>query len=92
MEPIVIAFAESYDYPVGVSYTLAGENAENANVNSALGIGLMVALFMIFIILLLQFNSFRMPLFIFYAILMSLMGANIGLFVTGNPRSLAFNI
>ncbi len=92
VEPLVKEFADNYSYPTWVSYSLAGENAENASVNSALWIGLMVALFMIFIILLLQFNSFRMPLFIFYAILMALMGANVWLFITGNPRSLAFNI
>lgn len=92
IEPRIEAFAKTYKYPLWVSSDLAGENEANADVNNALLFGGILSIGMIFIILVLQFDSYRMPLFIIYTILMALMGANIGLFVTGNPRSLAFNI
>jgi HAE1 family hydrophobic/amphiphilic exporter-1 len=51
-----------------------------------------VALFLIFVILVLQFNSYTQSMLILYSVVMGLFGANIGLFVTGNPYSLSFMI
>ena len=55
-------------------------------------IAFIVALFLIFLILVLQFNSYTQSLLILYSIVMGLFGANIGLFITNNPYSLSFMI
>ncbi len=40
----------------------------------------------------LQFNSYGQPAIIMYSVIMGLLGANIGLYVTGNQYSMAFAI
>ena len=47
---------------------------------------------MVFAILVFEFNSFGKPLIILYSILTALLGANIGMYVTGNPYSMPFMI
>ena len=51
-----------------------------------------VAVFLAFALLVYQFNSFSKPAIILYSIITALLGANIGLFVTGNPYSMSFGI
>jgi multidrug efflux pump subunit AcrB len=49
-----------------------------------------VAIFIIFTILVLQFNSYWQPLIVLYSVVMALIWVNIWLFATGNPYSLSF--
>jgi multidrug efflux pump subunit AcrB len=83
---------KNYQMPEGISVEDAGENAENKDLFMALAFGAFMAVFLIFTILVVQFNSFSYPFIIIFTILMSLIGVNIGLFITGTPRSLAFII
>ncbi len=82
----------AYQMPAGVSFADAGEAAENADLFFALGAGFVIALMLMFSILVIQFNSFSLPGIIVFTILMSLLGVNIGMWITGVPRSLAFII
>ncbi len=92
---ITNAFKEKikdYELPAGVEIEESGENAENAELFVALGTGFVMAVFLIFTILVIQFNSYSYPFIIVFTIVMSFLGVNIGLFVTGTPRSLAMII
>jgi multidrug efflux pump subunit AcrB len=76
--------------PEGVTIEDASENAENAALfNALIGAGIM-AILMIFIILVVQFNSFSQPLLILQTILFAQIGVALGLFLTDTPRSLAY--
>lgn len=88
----LIAFAQAYDFPNGVSYTAGGEVNENAELLQAFGTGYAIAFLLIVAVLVLQFNSYKQTLFIVYPIFVALIGSNIGLWITGNPYSLAFFI
>ncbi len=83
---------KDYDFPAGVQIEDAGENAENVDLFIALATGFVMAIFLIFTILVIQFNSFSYPFIILFTIVMSFIGINIGLYITGVPRSLAMII
>jgi len=86
------AFARNYSYPDGISFQEGGETQENADIIQATGIAFLIAIVLIYAILILQFNSFLQPFIIMYSIVMGLLGSNIGLWLTGNPYSMAFGI
>jgi len=92
IQPKLIDFAESYNYPEGISYTAWGENEENAELIAATLQSFFIALFLIFTILVFQFNSYSQPLIILYSVVLALLWVNVGLFVTGNPYSMTFGI
>lgn len=75
-----------------MSFDAAGEADENAELIGAAARGLVIALFLILVILVLQFNSFSKPAIILYSVFLALLGVNIGLFLTGNPYSMPFGI
>lgn len=86
------SFAENYDFPIGISYKSWGENAANADLIQSAMMWFVVAIFLTFVLLVYQFNSFSKPAIILYSIVMAFLGVNIGLFVTGNPYSMSFAI
>lgn len=92
VQPIFEAFAQKYQYPVGISYKAGGENEANAELIGATIGGFFVALFLAFIILVYQFNSFSLPAIILYSVLTALLGSVIGLWITNNPFSMGFGI
>lgn len=92
VQPKLIEFAESYNFPEWISYTAWGENEENAELIQATLQSFFIALFLIFTILVFQFNSYSQPLIILYSVVLALLWVNIGLFVTGNPYSMTFGI
>ncbi len=85
-------FFDTYQLPDGIRFVAKGENASQSDLIISTVVSLFIAVFMIFSILVLQFNSYRQPLVILYVIVLALIGVNIGLFVTGNPYSLPFGI
>ncbi|MFA7285165.1 MAG: efflux RND transporter permease subunit, partial [Candidatus Absconditabacterales bacterium] len=91
-QPKLVAFAQTYQFPSGVSYKAGGENAENAELIQATLVAFMVAIFLIFLVLVYQFNSFSQSIMILYSIITALLGVNIGLWITGNPYSMPFMI
>lgn len=92
IQPKLIEFAQNYTYPSGISFSEGGENQENAELIFATVQSFFIALFLIFMILVFQFNSYAPtsddPL---YGGTCNT-GVNIGLFVTGNPYSMTFGI
>ena len=91
-QPKLIAFADQYEFPAGISYTAWGENEANADLIQAAGVSFLVSLFLAFVILVYQFNSFSLPAIVLYSIITAFLWVNIGLRITGNPYSMAFVI
>ena len=53
---------------------------------------LFIALFLIFSILVFQFNSYSQPAIVMYSVILALLWVNTGLYVTWNPYSMPFAI
>lgn len=70
----------SYKMPVGYSYKFTGEQEEQAKAMDFLSSALLIALFCIFLIIVLQFNSIFSPLIIMMTVVLSTIGVFLGLF------------
>ena len=86
------SWAKSYPFPAGISYKSGWEQSDNADLIQTTMIGFLVALFAIYMILVLEFNSFSQPAIIMYSVILGMLGVNIGLYLTGNPYSMPFMI
>ncbi len=92
VQPKLMTFAQEYPYPRGVSYSAWWEAAENAELIQSVLSSFFIAIFLIFTLLVLQFNSFLQPVIILNSIVLALLWVNIWLFLTGNPYSMSFAI
>ena len=86
------AYAASYDFPDGIRYEQWGETSENADLIQATFVAFGIALLLIYLVLVLQFNSYMQPAIIMYSVVLWLLWANIWLRATNNPYSMAFAI
>jgi multidrug efflux pump len=73
------------ELPPGVTYKFKGEDEEQATAQQFLVKAFAVALFIMAIILVTQFNSFYSAFLILSAVIMSTVGVLLGLLVTGQP-------
>jgi len=73
------------DLPSRVTIKFKGEDEEQKKAEAFLGKAFLVALFIMAVILVTQFNSFYSALLILSAVVMSTIGVFIGLLVTGQP-------
>lgn len=71
-QPKLIAFAQNYNFPDGVSYTAGGEGEENKELVVSTIKSFFIALFLIFGILVLQFNSYSQPMMILYSAILAI--------------------
>jgi len=71
----------SYNLPSGYSYTFTGEQEEQAKNTEFLTNAFMIALFMIFLLLVAQFNSLISPFIIMFSVLFSTIGVFLGLVI-----------
>lgn len=72
---------EKYDTPNGVSYDFTGEQEEQAKNQDFLFKALIIALALILLIIVAQFNSVSKPIIIFIAIILSFIGVLFGLII-----------
>lgn len=72
---------------IGVRWKLAGEDAEQAEAMAFLSKAFVAAIFLIFVVLLAQFNSFRSVGLVLSAVVMSTIGVLLGLMLLGQPFS-----
>jgi len=79
---------KDYTLPEGVKYLTDGENERSADLLTALGSAFLAAMFVMFLILVIQFNSYSQPLLILSTIIFANIGVNAGLFLTGTKRGL----
>ena len=92
IQPKLIEFAKNYNYPEWISYSAGWENEENMDLIVSTMKSLLIALFLIFSILVFQFNSYGQPAVVLYSVILALLWVNIWLWVTWNPYSMPFMI
>ena len=92
MQAELVKRANTYNFPNGISFDIAGEAQENADLIWAAFQWLFISIFVIFGILVLQFNSFSKPVIIMYSVICALLWVNIWLRATWNSYSMAFGI
>jgi multidrug efflux pump subunit AcrB len=76
---------KTFDWPKGYSYQFTGEQEEQRKAQDFLGKAFVIALFLILMVLLAQFNSFAYPMVVLSSVLLSLIGVFGGLLITGKP-------
>ncbi len=79
-----------YEFPEGYTYAFTGEQQQQAEDMEFLGTAFMLAVFLIFIILVAQFNSITSPFIIIFSVLFSTIGVLIGYLITRDDISVIF--
>jgi multidrug efflux pump len=82
---------EDYELPDGYTFEFTGEQQQQAEDMAFLGQAFIFALFLIFIIIVAQFNSLISPFIILISILLSTIGVMLGYFVSGMTYSIIFS-
>jgi HAE1 family hydrophobic/amphiphilic exporter-1 len=70
-------------FPEGYTYSIAGQAQEMEDAFTDLGIALLFAIFLVYAVMAVQFESFLYPFVIMFAIPTSVVGVLLGLLVTG---------
>lgn len=78
-----VQYLDDYDLPMGMYYTLGGEEESRQESFSGLTQIMLITAIGIFAVLVLQFKSFLQPLIIFSSIPFAMAGSVIGLYLTG---------
>lgn len=81
----VQAWVDKQDFGAGVTVRMRGQDEEQRKASEFLSQAFVGAIFLIFLILLAQFNSFYHTLLILSAVIMSVFGVLIGLLIAGQP-------
>ncbi|MFA5010513.1 MAG: efflux RND transporter permease subunit [Ignavibacteria bacterium] len=81
----VQAKLKDFKLPDGYSISYTGEQEDQAETSAFLGKAMIIALMMIFFLMVIEFNSLRVPLIIMISVILSLIGVLIGLLITGTP-------
>ena len=79
------AALEAAELPDDVSFSFAGEAEDQAESMTFLVGAFVAAIFMMFVILLVQFNNFQQAFVVMSAIIFSIAGVLLGLIITGRP-------
>lgn len=82
---------EDYEFPEGYTFEFTGEQQQQAEDMAFLGGAFIFALFLIFIIIVAQFNSIISPFIILLSILFSTIGVMLGYFFSGMTYSIIFS-
>jgi multidrug efflux pump subunit AcrB len=83
----VIEKLDTYSFPAGYSYHIAGEFESRSETFGGTGTAALIALIAIFAVLVLQFKSFIQPLIVFVALPFAFIGSVWALLITGNSFS-----
>lgn len=92
IQPLLDKFALQYNFPDWIYFVKSWESQENMDLIISTFISLFISIFLIFSILVLQFNSFKQPIIILYSIVLALLWVNVWLYLTWNPYSMPFGI
>ncbi len=88
MIPELKAWVEGQDWPAGVTFRFRGANEEQEESGAFLANAMLGSLFLMFIILLTQFNSFYQTVLTLFTVILSVVGVLIGMMVTGQKFSI----
>jgi multidrug efflux pump subunit AcrB len=75
---------ENYDWPEDFTYRFTGEQENQAETSEFLNRALLIAIFLIFLILVAQFNSIFSPFIILITVILSTIGVFLGLVISGD--------
>lgn len=81
----VQASLKDFKMPNEYMITYTGENEDQNEASAFLGKAFMVSLLLIFLFMVMEFNSLRTPLIIMFSVLLSLIGVFFGLLITSTP-------
>jgi multidrug efflux pump subunit AcrB len=76
-----------FELPDGYGIVMGGEAEAIRENNRQLLIVILLAIFLVFVVMAIQYESFTDPLVILLAIPLSLIGVGLGLWITGTPQS-----
>ncbi len=82
------SWIEDKTWPAGVTVQFGGADKEQAEAGEFLGKAMVASLFIMFIILLTQFNSFYQTIITLSTVVMSVFGVLLGIWVTGQTFSI----
>jgi len=85
MQPVLEKMKKAW--PAGYDYHFAGEAEASAETFASAGKMMVVALFLVFALLAIQFDSFRQPFIIMFSVPLALIGTCLGFFWCGIPFS-----
>ena len=88
--PQIAEALEGYDMPAGFNYAFTGEQQQQQEDLGFLLGAFVFALFLIFIIIVAQFNSISSPFIILTSVVLSLIGVLLGYFFFGGTLSIVF--
>lgn len=77
-----------YEVPPGFSLRYSGENESQKEMEDFLPKSFMVTIFLIFLILVTQFNSLALPIIIISSVFLSFMGVFLGMIIHASPFSI----
>ena len=80
--------ADSFDYPPGYGRNLSGAGQDQAELFKDMGIALLSGIALMYLILVMQFNSFTAPLAVMMSLPLSLIGVVLALLMTGDTLNL----
>ncbi len=87
--PVLVKIAQKklagLELPSGITYSFTGENKEQRVMQAFIGQSMIVAVFLIFVVMVAQFNSIALPLIVLTSVFMSIMGVLLGLIVHDRP-------
>ncbi|MDP7318415.1 MAG: efflux RND transporter permease subunit, partial [SAR324 cluster bacterium] len=87
--PVLVKLAQKklvgLELPSGITYSFTGEDKEQREMQAFIGQSMVVAVFLIFVVMVAQFNSIVLPLIVLTSVFMSIMGVLLGLIVHDRP-------
>ncbi|MDD5360657.1 MAG: efflux RND transporter permease subunit [Ignavibacteria bacterium] len=75
----------NFKMPDGYTLSYTGEQEDQQESSAFLGKALLIALLLIFFLMVIEFNSIRIPMVIMISVLLSLIGVLSGMLITGTP-------
>ncbi|MCO4815065.1 MAG: efflux RND transporter permease subunit, partial [Flavobacteriales bacterium] len=82
LKAIMVKYENAGSIKSGVEYKFSGQNEEQAKEMAFLSKALLIAVFLILLIIVAQFNSYSMPAVIMLTVLLSLIGVLLGLLIS----------
>ncbi len=78
--------------PANVSIALGGQNEELARSTRSMVVAIFLAVFLVYLVMAAQFESLLYPFIIMFTVPLAMMGAVVGLWITGTPLSVVAGI
>ena len=77
----------SMNFPDGYSYSIGGQSEEMMESFADLGLALVFSIFLVYVVMAIQFESLLYPFAIMFSMPTAVVGVILGLFITGLPIS-----